>query len=117
MVEYRTRGLTITQRGLFVRGIPFPFLSRMELEWSDVVSVECVPCTIFHRGHAFGPDFLGQWWGFDPKRLIRKTALKLVLRDGVFSFSTLMFTGDDMEGAERVASGILAREANKSARP
>ena len=109
MSAYITRQLTINEQGIRLGGVPFPVVSRMEMKWSKIRSVECVPCTVFQRAHAFGPDFLGQWWGFDPKRIFRKTALKITLQDGVFGFSTLMLTGLDMEGAAQVAHEYLSK--------
>ena len=110
MNAYRTWAITLSEEGIFLRGIPVPLLSRRTLQWEDVYTADCVPCSVFHRAHGFGPDISGAWWGPDSGRLFRKHALKLVLRDGVFRFNTLMLTGPEIEHATRVARHFLKQK-------
>ena len=68
MSLYRASGLKISSDGICLRGIPFPLISRMNIEWSDVQSVRLVDCSKFERFHFAGPDLLGRWWAPDPLR-------------------------------------------------
>ena len=107
MSLYRASGLKISSDGICLRGIPFPLISRMTIEWSDVQNVQLIDCSVLHRFHFAGPDLLGRWWVPDPLSPLRSHALVVQLRESIFGFDELALTGNDIDFAYEVARSYL----------